>query len=249
MGSRACKLLTGWMAITAFALVEPPAAAAQKPGGTVQIYNSTNPPSASPHEDTTIAVVMPFMAVYNNLVRFDRSSRATASTQSSRSWRRAGTDATQDQAHLQAPLRRQVARRQAVHGQGCPVHVSPAQREGARIPAAQSARHLVRAPDRGHAQRRLRGDIQLGAAAAVAARHARLRLHGRLPLPRPRTRHARQTDRHRPFKFVEFKSNESIRLVKNPDYWKRASPTSMPSSGASCRAARAPSRLRRREST
>jgi ABC-type transport system substrate-binding protein len=44
---------------------------AQKSGGTLRIYNSTNPPSASPHEDTTIAVVMPFMAVYNNLVRFD----------------------------------------------------------------------------------------------------------------------------------------------------------------------------------
>ena len=45
--------------------------AAQKSGGTLRIYNSTNPPSASPHEDTTIAVVMPFMAVYNNLVRYD----------------------------------------------------------------------------------------------------------------------------------------------------------------------------------
>src|SRR4030081_2400555 len=46
-------------------------AAAQKSGGTLRIYNSTNPPGASPHEDTTIAVVMPFMAVYNNLVRYD----------------------------------------------------------------------------------------------------------------------------------------------------------------------------------
>jgi ABC-type transport system substrate-binding protein len=37
----------------------------------LHIYNSSNPPSASPHEDTTIAVVMPITAVYNNLVRFD----------------------------------------------------------------------------------------------------------------------------------------------------------------------------------
>src|SRR6266513_2972061 len=71
MGSRACKLLTGSIAITALALAAPPPAAAQKQGGTLRIYNSTNPPSASPHEDTTIAVVMPFMAVYNNLVRYD----------------------------------------------------------------------------------------------------------------------------------------------------------------------------------
>jgi peptide/nickel transport system substrate-binding protein len=46
-------------------------AAAETYGGTLRIYNSSNPPSASPHEDTTIAVVMPFMAVYNNLVRYD----------------------------------------------------------------------------------------------------------------------------------------------------------------------------------
>ena len=71
MDSRACKLLTGGIAIAAFALAVPPPAVAQKHGGTLRIYNSTNPPSASPHEDTTIAVVMPFMAVYNNLVRYD----------------------------------------------------------------------------------------------------------------------------------------------------------------------------------
>ena len=27
-----------------------------------------------------------------------------------------------------------------------------------------------------------------------------------------------------PFKFVEFKRNESIKLVKNPDYWKKGRP-------------------------
>ena len=27
-----------------------------------------------------------------------------------------------------------------------------------------------------------------------------------------------------PFKFVEFKRNESIKLVRNPDYWKKGRP-------------------------
>ena len=27
-----------------------------------------------------------------------------------------------------------------------------------------------------------------------------------------------------PFKFVEFKRNESIKLVRNPDYWKKGQP-------------------------
>jgi peptide/nickel transport system substrate-binding protein len=27
-----------------------------------------------------------------------------------------------------------------------------------------------------------------------------------------------------PFKFVEFKSNESVKLVRNPDYWREGHP-------------------------
>ena len=46
-------------------------APAEKSGGTLRIYNSTQPPSASIHEESTIATNMPFMAVFNNLVRFD----------------------------------------------------------------------------------------------------------------------------------------------------------------------------------
>ncbi len=43
-------------------------AAAQKQGGTLRIYHRDNPPSASIHEEATISTVMPFMAVFNNLV-------------------------------------------------------------------------------------------------------------------------------------------------------------------------------------
>jgi ABC-type transport system substrate-binding protein len=45
--------------------------AAQKSGGTLRVYNTSQPPSASIHEESTIATNMPFMAVFNNLVRFD----------------------------------------------------------------------------------------------------------------------------------------------------------------------------------
>ena len=46
-------------------------ASAQKQGGTLRIYNTTQPPSASIHEESTIATNMPFMAIFSNLVRFD----------------------------------------------------------------------------------------------------------------------------------------------------------------------------------
>ena len=55
------------LALTVFALP----AAAQKSGGVLRVYNTTQPPSASIHEESTIATNMPFMAVFNNLVRFD----------------------------------------------------------------------------------------------------------------------------------------------------------------------------------
>ena len=48
-------------------------AAAQKQGGTLRIYHRDNPPSASMHEESTISVIQPFMAVFNNLVLFDQN--------------------------------------------------------------------------------------------------------------------------------------------------------------------------------
>jgi len=48
-------------------------AAAQKQGGTLRIYHRDNPPSASLHEESTISAIQPFMAVFNNLVLFDQA--------------------------------------------------------------------------------------------------------------------------------------------------------------------------------
>jgi len=45
---------------------------AQKSGGTLRVYISSNPLSASIHE-AGIMTVMPFMGVFNNLVLFDQS--------------------------------------------------------------------------------------------------------------------------------------------------------------------------------
>src|SRR3954471_7039819 len=46
-------------------------AAAQKSGGTLRLYHNDTPPSASLLEESTIASVTPFAAVFNNLVVFD----------------------------------------------------------------------------------------------------------------------------------------------------------------------------------
>jgi peptide/nickel transport system substrate-binding protein len=46
-------------------------AVAQKKGGTLRLYHNDLPPSTSLHEESTIASVTPFAAVFNNLVVFD----------------------------------------------------------------------------------------------------------------------------------------------------------------------------------
>ncbi len=45
---------------------------AQKHGGVLKIQHMDTPPSASIHEEATVSVAVPFMALYNNLVIFDQ---------------------------------------------------------------------------------------------------------------------------------------------------------------------------------
>lgn len=47
-------------------------AMAQKSGGTLHMYFADNPPSTSIHEEATTSTVVPFMSLYNNLVLFDQ---------------------------------------------------------------------------------------------------------------------------------------------------------------------------------
>src|SRR6266567_4768458 len=59
---------------TASALLAVPAFA-QKQGGTLRMYLWDNPPSASIHEEATVSTVMPFMALFNNLVLYDQAKK------------------------------------------------------------------------------------------------------------------------------------------------------------------------------
>src|SRR5258706_1158953 len=48
-------------------------ALAQKPGGTLRVQLGDAPPGPSLHEEITVAVAVPFMAVFNKLVIYDQS--------------------------------------------------------------------------------------------------------------------------------------------------------------------------------
>ena len=51
---------------------------AQKQGGVLRVYHNDNPPTASLHEEVTIGTLNPFMAVFNNLVIFDQTVKRNA---------------------------------------------------------------------------------------------------------------------------------------------------------------------------
>ena len=67
------KVQTGCFAlagVVAFVMATASAGWAQKAGGVLKIQHMDTPPSASIHEEATFSAVMPFMALYNNLVVF-----------------------------------------------------------------------------------------------------------------------------------------------------------------------------------
>ena len=70
--------MRNWVAVLAgmvAALVSAAPSFAQKQGGTLRISHRDNPPSASIHDEATISVNQPFMAVFNNLVFFDPNKK------------------------------------------------------------------------------------------------------------------------------------------------------------------------------
>src|SRR5690349_13607008 len=79
MGSRLAFLAATAAALVTTALVTAASPAfAQKQGGTLRISHRDNPPSASVHEESTISVNQPFMAVFNNLVFFDPKEKVNS---------------------------------------------------------------------------------------------------------------------------------------------------------------------------
>ena len=201
-------------------------ALAQKQGGTLRIYIATTRRARRSTRRRPSRRCSRSWAVFNNLVLFDQTkplnSLDTIVPDLAESW---AWDATQDQAHLQAAPGRQVARRQAVHRQGRAVHLEHAERQGRRglpqEPAQASGRHNLE-------EVTVNGDYEatfiLKRAAAVVPGPARLRLLAGLSLPRLDKDMRTKPIGTGPFKFVEFKRNESIKLVRNPDYWKKGKP-------------------------
>jgi peptide/nickel transport system substrate-binding protein len=201
-------------------------AAAQKQGGTLRVYNTTQPPSASIHEESTIATNMPFMAVFNNLVRFDPmkplNSFDTIIPELATNWKwdETGTKLT---FKLRSGVTFHDGKPFTANDVRCTYHraagldAESAVRRSPRKIWYENLKEVVVEDD-------LTATFQL---VKKQPSFVALLSSGLAPIY---PCHVSARDMRTkpvgtgPFKFVEFKSNESIKLARNPDYWDKGKP-------------------------
>jgi peptide/nickel transport system substrate-binding protein len=212
--------------LAAFGVAAAPALA-QKAGGTLRISHRENPPSASIHEEATISVVNTFMAVFNNLVVFDPKEKVNSADHivpdlaESWSWDDSKTKLTFKlrsgvKWHDGKPFTSKDVKCtfDAVDGADTKQEIM---RKSPRAIWYQNVKEITTNGDNevtfvlGHPQASLLPMLASGYSPIYAC-HANGREMRTKPIGTG------------PFKVTEFKRNEVIKLVKNPDYWKKGRP-------------------------
>jgi peptide/nickel transport system substrate-binding protein len=213
------------MAVVLVASVGGGAALAQKQGGVLRLPLITSPASMSIHEESTIATLGPMMGVFNNLAMFDQQKRQNTidgivpDLAASWSW-------SEDGKELTFKLRQGVK-----WHDGKPF--TSADVKCTWELAAGTAADKLRVNPRKSWYRNLDAVVPNGDHEVTF----------KLKRPQPSfiamiasgwspvyPCHVQAKDMRLkpigtgPFKFVEFKPNESIKIVRNPDYWKPGRP-------------------------
>jgi peptide/nickel transport system substrate-binding protein len=214
-----------WLILAAALVATAPPALAQKQGGILHLYHRDSPASMSILEEATISTVMPMMGVFNNLVMFDQhvpqNSLKSIVPDLAESW-----SWSEDAKTLSFKLRKRVK-----------------WHDGKPFTAADVKCTWDLLQGKGSAKLRLNprkawyGNLEEVTAQGddTAVFHLKrpqpalltLLASGYSPVypchvpPAQMRQHPVGTG---PFKFVEFKPNESIKLARNTDYWKPGLP-------------------------
>ncbi len=212
-------------AVLPIAMSGTEAAYAQKPGGILRIPHLDRPASMSIHEESTISALAPMMGVFNNLVMFDQHVKQNnlesivPDLASSWSWNEEGTKLT---FALRHGVRWHDGKSFTAKDVKCTWDMlSGKSSDKLRVnPRKPWYRNLEEVTINGdyevtfHLKRPQPAFIALLASgwSPVYPCHVS---------PRDMRTHPIGTG---PFKFVEFKPNEVIRVTRNPDYWKGGRP-------------------------
>ncbi len=221
------RLLLSCAAAIGLLIVVAPAAPAlaQKQGGVLRVYMLDSPASMSTHEEFTVYAERPVMGVFNNLVLFDQHVKQNnpdailPELATGWSWNEDGTELT-------FPLHRGVKWHDGKPFTAADVKctwdtLSGKSPEKFRInPRKAWYRNLEEVTTHGdyqvtfHLKRPQPGLLELLASgwSPVYPCHVS---------PRDMRSHPIGTG---PYKFVEFKPNEHIRLTRNEDYWEKGLP-------------------------
>ena len=201
-------------------------ATAQKPGGVLKVFFFDSPASMSIHEESTIAGQGPMMGVFNNLVMYDQSvpqsglKSVVPDLASEWAWDEASTSLT---FKLRQGVKWHDGKPFTARDVKCTWDLL--QGKGNRDAARQSAQGLVWQPRRrswSKATDEVTFRLKRKQPAFIA-----LLASGFSPVypchvtPLEMRRRPIGTG---PYKFVEFKPNEVIRVTRNPDYWKKGRP-------------------------
>lgn len=219
------RLATMFCVLAAAVLVASLPAAAQKRGGILKITHRDNPPSASIHEESTISTVMPFASVYNNLVVFDpnakQNSLEVVVPELATAWKW-----SEDRKQLTFSLREGVKWHDGKPFSSADVKctwdmlIGKTEARFRKNPRKSWYFNLKEITVNGpkevtfHLERPQPSFLVMlaGAFSPVYPCH--------VPVAQMRTKPIGTG----PFKFVEFKQNESMKLTRNPDYWKPGKP-------------------------
>jgi peptide/nickel transport system substrate-binding protein len=197
------------------------AALAQKAGGIVKVSHFDSPASMSPHEEATVAALRPAMAVFNNLVMY-RQDVAQTSLQSIVPDLATGWSWNEDGTELTFPLRQGVKWHDGKAFTAKDVKCTWDLLQGKASdkfrlnPRKSWYRNLEEVTANGDYEVTFRLKRPQPSLLALLASGWSPVYPCHVP-PAQMRQHPIGTG---PFKFVEFKPNESIKLVRNPDYWK-----------------------------
>jgi len=212
-------------AILAVASTGSAQAAEPKHGGILRIYHRETPPSLSIHEEATFSVNVPAMGIYNNLVVYDQhkpqNSMGTIVPELATSWAWSA-----DNKNLTFKLR-----------EGVKWH------DGQPFTAkdVKCTFDLLQGKGQDKFRKNPRKDLFKNISEVTTNGDFEVTLHLARPQPSLLAMlasgytpiyschvSAAQMRTHPigtgPFKFVDFKQNESLTLAKNPDYWKKGMP-------------------------
>src|SRR5207302_7938601 len=209
--------------LVALAMAHP--AVAQKQGGILKSYSIDSPASMSIHEEVTVFALRPAMGVFNNLIMYDQHVKQNSMQSivpdlaSSWTWDEEGTRLT---FKLREGVKWHDGKPFTANDVKCTWDLLQGKAsEKLRInPRKAWYRNLEEVTTNGDFEVSFR--LQRPQPAFIA-----LLASGFSPVypchvaPKDMRQHPIGTG---PFKFVEFKPNESIRLTRNPDYWKSGRP-------------------------